>query len=268
MPLTPGSSSILSNLKGAAKVIEMNSTQATAKAANVYPADLFIFNATTGEVFLTDGTTALGSLVPLLDKTISHLTSAERTAISNAFQGTGGAYALAAGGVIVADSTGQIDDAALKLIDPIDGKVKDSYLKFIDSGTGKLDLSYLPDTLRAKVTYVANITARDALPATGEERKGLVFVIDASDDSTVDSGAATYVWNAAANSGTGEWIKVSEEESLDLDIDALTPSHDNVQAAGAVMYDHNVLLGGLTLDEYDTLTAGSNSGSQSLEHPD
>lgn len=261
MPLTPGSSTTLSNLKGAAKVIEMTSAQATSKAANVYPAGLFIFNSNTGEVFLTDGATALGSLVPLLDKTISHLTSAERTAISNAFQGTGGAYALAAGGVIVADGTGQIDDAALKLIDQTDGKVKDSYLKFIDSETGKLDLSYLPDTLRAKVTYVADITARDALPATGEERKGLVFVIDASDDTTVDTGAATYVWNAAANSGAGEWIKVSEEESLDLDIDALTPSHDNVQAAGAVMYDHNVLLGGLTLDEYDTLTAGSNSGS-------
>ena len=69
------------------------------------------------------------------------------------------------------------------------------------------------DTLCAKITDVADITARDALPIDGEERKGLVFVRNASDDPSVTLDSATYVWDATADNNAGAWHKVSEEKS-------------------------------------------------------
>lgn len=62
------------------------------------------------------------------------------------------------------------------------------------------------------LVVVDDIAARDALgtPDGGT----MVLVLDASDDATVDSGAATYVYVT----GTG-WVKISEAESLDLILD-------------------------------------------------
>jgi hypothetical protein len=59
------------------------------------------------------------------------------------------------------------------------------------------------------LTIVADIAARNALTPTGPI---FVFVSDATGDSTVASGGATYLWNP----GTTAWIKVSEAESLDV----------------------------------------------------
>lgn len=56
---------------------------------------------------------------------------------------------------------------------------------------------------------VATITARDALSPTGNL---MVLVIDATGDTTVTSGAATYVYRYS----TLTWIKISEAESMDV----------------------------------------------------
>jgi hypothetical protein len=56
---------------------------------------------------------------------------------------------------------------------------------------------------------VADIAARDALSPTVNTQ---VLVLDASDDATVTSGAATYIYQVS----TTTWIKISEAESLDL----------------------------------------------------
>ncbi|MDR2650042.1 MAG: hypothetical protein LBB94_10060 [Clostridiales bacterium] len=59
------------------------------------------------------------------------------------------------------------------------------------------------------VIFVADIDARDELtPKIGD----LVYVIDASDDSTVTEGWAKYLWE-----GT-EWLKTAEGESLDVSL--------------------------------------------------
>ena len=56
---------------------------------------------------------------------------------------------------------------------------------------------------------VADITERDALtPLNGTT----VLVLDASDDATVTSGAATYIYREA----TTTWVKISESESMDI----------------------------------------------------
>ena len=56
---------------------------------------------------------------------------------------------------------------------------------------------------------VDDIAERDALAPTNGTT---VLVIDASDDATVDSGAATYIYRESTTS----WVKISEAESLDL----------------------------------------------------
>lgn len=62
----------------------------------------------------------------------------------------------------------------------------------------------------AKELYiVADIPARNALTPTYAQ---YVFVIDATGDTTVNSGGATYLYNTA----TSTWIKISEAESLDV----------------------------------------------------
>lgn len=59
------------------------------------------------------------------------------------------------------------------------------------------------------VQVVADITARDALVLTAN---GLALVLDATDDSTVDTGAALYVFDQGADT----WHKVAEYESMDF----------------------------------------------------
>jgi hypothetical protein len=56
---------------------------------------------------------------------------------------------------------------------------------------------------------VADIAARNALSPTKNTQ---VLVLDATGDSTVASGAATYLYRVSTTS----WIKLSEAESLDL----------------------------------------------------
>ena len=56
---------------------------------------------------------------------------------------------------------------------------------------------------------VANIAARDALSLSAN---AMVLVLDASADSTVKAGGATYAYSHSDTS----WTKISEAESLDL----------------------------------------------------
>lgn len=62
-----------------------------------------------------------------------------------------------------------------------------------------------------ELAIVADIDARNALTPT---RNQFVYVIDATDDTTVNLGGATYLYNLSNTT----WIKVNEAESLDLNI--------------------------------------------------
>jgi hypothetical protein len=63
--------------------------------------------------------------------------------------------------------------------------------------------------LAGEMPIVADIAARNALSPTKNTQ---VLVLDATGDSTVASGAATYLYRVSTTS----WIKLSEAESLDL----------------------------------------------------
>ena len=73
---------------------------------------------------------------------------------------------------------------------------------------GKIPSTLIPSSFK-EAEVVADIDARDALtPFAGLH----AFVIDASDDATVTSGGAEYLYN-----GT-QWIKISELEGLDVSV--------------------------------------------------
>lgn len=244
MPITPGSSSKLNTVKGVSSMLFTTSSEETSLATKVLPAGILV-KKSDGKVYLTDGTKTLANLDPLVDQI---LTSVEKTALSTAL--STGTYVAAAGGVVVHGANGKIDDGSLNVVSS--GKIVESYLSdYIDPTTHKVLLSALPDTVRAGVTYVADITARDALSV--EQKKSLAFVIDASDDTTVTQGAAMYGWDASAESGAGAWIKIAEVESLDIDVAAIRCDYTNVQAAGAVMYDHTVFLEAPTAAQFVAL---------------
>ena len=220
------------------------SAEETSLATKVLPANILV-KKSDDKIYITDGIKTLANIDPLTDQV---LTAAEKTALSTAL--STGSYVAAAGGVVVHDANGKIDDGSLNVVSS--GKIVESYLSdYIDQTTHKVLLSALPDTVRAGVTYVADITARDALSA--EQKKSLAFVIDASDDSTVTQGAAMYGWDASANSGAGAWIKIAEVESLDLNVAEIECSYTNAQAAGAVMYDHPLLINPLTATDFAAL---------------
>lgn len=98
-------------------------------------------------------------------------------------------------------------------------------------------LSSLPSS-GAPVLYAADIAARDALEPSLEQAV-FVLVADASDDPTVDAGAAMYAWNPTSST----WIKVAEYESMDVEITwALItdgPSSTPAQIDSAVSASHS-----------------------------
>jgi len=237
MPITPGSSSKLNTVKGVSSILFTTASEESSLSNKVLPAGILV-KKSDGKVYITDGTKTLENIDQLIDQV---LTEAEKTALSTAL-GTG-SYVAAAGGVVVHDANGKIDDGSLNVVD--DGKIVESYLsEYIDPDTHKVLLSALPDTVRAGVTYVADIDARDAL--SDEQKKSLAFVIDATDDPTVTQGAAMYGWDESS----GAWVKIAEVESLDIDVAAIQCDYNNVQAAGAVMYDHTVFLEAPTASEF------------------
>jgi len=77
----------------------------------------------------------------------------------------------------------------------------------------KAEINTMINTAVAGLTggavVVADITARNALAPT---KVTMAYVLNATGDSTVTSGAATYLYNPANST----WSKISEAESLDV----------------------------------------------------
>lgn len=241
MAVTPGSKSKLNTVKGVSAILSITDAEKTALSTKVLPANILV-KEDDGKVYLTDGTSAISGLKVLVDQV---LTTAEKTALNAAF--STGSYVAAAGGVVVHDTNGKIADSSLNVV--ADGKIVPSYLSDYIGSDGKVLVEALPDTARAGVKYVATYADLNTLSA--EEKKALAFVIDATGDATVTQGSAMYVWQNDA------WLKIAEAESLDIDVDAIKCDYDNVQATGAVMYDHPVFVEAPTATELTTLMDAS-----------
>ena len=257
MPITPGSSTKLNTVKGVSSVLVTTAAEETSLANKVLPANTLI-KKSDGKVYLTDGVKTLANIDPLIDQL---LTITEKTALANAF--STGSYVRAANGVVMHDSTGKISDDSLNLV--ANGKLVESYLaEYIDLTTHKFKVESLPDTARAGVKYIANYAGLAGL--TDEEKKSLIFVLDATGDPSGDvtSGAAMHAWvEDPDNAGSYIWLKIGEQESLDIDVDDIKCSYDNMQERGAVMYDHTIFLEAPTATQFVALQEADATAAQS-----
>lgn len=112
---------------------------------------------------------------------------------------------------------------------------------------------------RGQLSVVENITNRNSIDqkVVGTE----VFVKDATQDSTVKSGGARYLWDGS------NWIKVAETESMDLNLDwsglANKPnsSVQQIDSAVAKAHEHSNItqLNKIGEDSNGNLTYGGNA---------
>ena len=83
----------------------------------------------------------------------------------------------------------------------------------LNDGTTVQDLANTVATIKTgggTALVVADITARDALTPTSGQ---IAYVVNATGDTTVKAGAASYIYDGV------NWIKIAEFESLDLVLD-------------------------------------------------
>jgi hypothetical protein len=106
-----------------------------------------------------------------------------------------------------------------------------------------------------ELLIVADIDARDDLTPDFSQ---YVFVIDATDDPTVSTGGATYLYNTV----TSSWIKISESESLDVVLNwtdivggpTSTPTEIDAAVAAAHTHANKTQLDKISEDEDGNLT--------------
>lgn len=245
MAVQAGSSSKLNIVTGYASTVRITESDKKKYATTVYPAGILLHDDSS-KIYHADGKKTLAQLLehPIIDSAQEVLTAAERKMIKDFNK---------SGGFVATNDNNKIDDIQLNVVQ--DGKIVESYLsKYIENGMIKLDV--LPMDVRAHLKYVK--TYAELENATEEQKNGMIFVIDASDDPTVESGWAIYVWDKTKKDGTeaegedtppnGDWVKIQEGEGIDFDYDSIT-THDSVEKVGAVMYDHIVFLQSPTLDQ-------------------
>lgn len=248
--VTPGSSSKLNIIRGITTVMSFSAEEEVTFAQQVFPANVLI-RKSNNQFYIADGVSALENLSPIIDQV---LTASEKHALNSAFQT--GVYQRAANGVVVHNAAGKIDDASLNLVDTDTGYLMDSYLgKYIQDGVIKVEA--LPATARAGTIYVYSYA--DLANLNDEQKKSLAFVINATDDPSgnVKQGSALYAYQA------DQWVKIAEAESLDIDVDAIKCNYENAQAAGAVMYDHTVMLKSPTATELVALIDATDKNNSS-----
>lgn len=279
--VTPGAAGKVNHITGVVRIMQVTEEDWQNLAERELEANMLLRRVSDNSIYITEQGKKLKDLIPIVDTEHAALNDAAQTAIETAF--STGVYKAAAGGVVITDDTNKIDDEQLHVVEDVtddyntttgvaEKRVAVDYLKeWIDPDTRIIRREKLPDFLRSHVLYVANIEARNNLP--DNMRLDLVFVIDASDDPDVDVGSAAYVWfskqdildgkthfvglepdDPSIEELDGKWIKIYENESLDINLDELKPTSESVEAAGAVMYDHMVMVESPSLADFITAT--------------
>ena len=236
MAVIPGSAQSLNSIAGFASAINMTTAQMTTNAEAIFQAGTWLFNTETKLVYIADGVAPIKDLKPRVDQT---LTTKEKAALEAAFPDNG-EYKPIANGVVVHGADGKIDNVSFSFIDKDNTRVTNEYLSFMLDDDDKVKLENLPDIVRRDWNFFDTISDRDA--ATPEQKRGFAFVANASDDATVGSGWALYVWaETATGSGDHKWRKIAEGEGLDLPTDMFV-NYENLQKTGAVMFNHPLFM--------------------------
>ena len=252
MSVTPGSSTKVNTIKGVSRVLKITNDEKTTYENKVFQAGIFITDED-GKLYLTDGVKKVSELQPVVDTKISPLTDKQREALNKTINIADGSYTPQEGGFVVlgtagTDGNAKIADAQLNLVDA-NGHLVSTYLRDVLTDENDIiKLEKLPPQMRAHMLFVDTYDKLDEL--TAEQKLDLVYVIDATGDTSVESGWAIYAWNATNGVATGDPIKIAEGEGLDIDIDAIASTYENVQKAGAIMYDHTLQIDAPTVTEY------------------
>ena len=272
MSVTPGSSTKLNHLTGVVRLTNLTNAEKTSLAEKVLVANLLIVDEDR-KIYLTDGVKKISELTPVVDTTIAPLTNAMREALNKTFSGDSGAYKATEGGFVVLGANGgdgnpKIADVQLNLVDT-SGHLVATYLQdVLTDSNGIVKLEKLPSQMRQHMVFVENYAALAGL--TPEQKLNMVWVIDASDDPSgkVESGWAIYVWNTQGGVATGDPIKAMEGEGLDIDFDSIASTYENIQKAGAVMYDHPLQMDAPSLTNYVTLLEAEEGEEEEPEEPE
>lgn len=271
MSVTPGSSTKLNHLTGVVRLSNLTNQEKTSLAEKVLVSNLLIVDEDR-KIYLTDGVKKISELTPVVDTTVAPLSAAMRDALNKTFSGDSGAYKATEGGFVVLGAAGgdghpKIADVQLNLVDA-SGHLVATYLQdVLTDSNGIIKLDKLPSQMRQHMIFVDNYAALAGL--TPEQKLNMVWVINASDDPSgkVTSGWAIYVWNVEDGVATGEPLKAMEGEGLDIDFDKIASTYENIQKAGAVMYDHPLQMDAPTLTSYVTLLEAEDE-EESPEEPE
>lgn len=210
----------LNRLAGIVSILSLSVSSENQYSTAVLPEGILV-KKSDDVLYRTDGIRPIRNLIPVADQVLN---AQEKLALSSAFNN--GVYRASAGGVVIHNSSGKIDDASLGIFES--GKLKEQYLSDFVSN-GMIKYAKLPDDVKKGFIVVANYNTLNTLLA--DDKKKLVVVLDASGDpsGTVVGNGLYYYYNNA-------WTNLLSSTELDV-------TYEKVQAVGGIMYDHPVDIG-------------------------
>lgn len=161
---------------------------------------------------------------------------------------------------------GTYEPSTMYMVQGADASLMELYVSSNDGASikhliNKSDIQAMISTAMASynaLDVVADIAARDALAPTVVRT---VLVLDATDDTTVTSGGATYVYNPA----TTTWYKIAEFESMDVVLQwesiqgrpTASPAQIDTAVAQSHTHSNKAVLDGLSIVDGELYSAGA-----------
>lgn len=210
----------LNRLAGIVSILSLSVSSENQYSTAVLPEGILV-KKSDDVLYRTDGIRPIRNLIPVADQVLN---AQEKLALSSAFNN--GVYRASAGGVVIHNSSGKIDDASLGIFES--GKLKEQYLSDFVSN-GMIKYSRLPDDVKKGFIIVANYNTLNTLSA--DDKKKLVVVLDASGDPS-----GTVVGNGLYYYYSNTWTNLLSSTELDV-------TYEKVQGVGGIMYDHPVDIG-------------------------
>ena len=113
----------LNRLAGIVSILSLSISTENQYATAVLPEGILV-KKSDDVLYRTDGIRPIRNLIPVADQVLN---SQEKLALSSAF--SNGVYRSQAGGVVIHNSSGKIDDASLGIIES--GKLKEDYSSYL-----------------------------------------------------------------------------------------------------------------------------------------
>lgn len=233
----------LNRLAGIVSILSLSVSSENQYSTAVLPEGILV-KKSDDVLYRTDGIRPIRNLIPVADQVLN---AQEKLALSSAFNN--GVYRANAGGVVIHNNSGKIDDTSLGIFES--GKLKEQYLSDFVSN-GMIKYAKLPDEVKKGFIIVANYNTLNALSA--DDKKKLVVVLDASGDpsGTVVGNGLYYYYN-------NTWTNLLSPTELDV-------TYEKVQGVGGIMYDHPVDIG-VTDDTIHQLLDALVIGEGEIDNP-